>query len=364
MRRLAAVVVMLSSVAVPRAQQRAPEVDSIRKEEMKADLSFLASDSMRGRLTDTPENRIAAEWIALRFERLGLVPAGDGGSYYQPFTLLTAAMGDGNRVTFRGSSGAPPTEAKVGEDFHPLRFSPSASASGEVVFVGFGISSPERGYDDYGADVKGKIVLAIDHEPGEADPNSPFDGIVTSQVSDQLWKTLAAQAKGASGILFVTDVHNHAAQAGSTLSGNYWPARPPRIPRYMLGTWADRVRIPAVQVSPAFASLLVQDSQRALADLSKASESSAGTRPVPLGVSVDLATSVERTVIPDRNVVALLEGSDPALRDEVVIVCAHYDHDGVNGDNVMNGADDDGSGTVGVMEIAEAFALGARKGGR
>jgi Zn-dependent M28 family amino/carboxypeptidase len=98
--------------------------------------------------------------------------------------------------------------------------------------------------------------------------------------------------------------------------------------------------------------------------LSKASESAGGTAPIPLGISADLATSVTRKTVPDRNVVALLEGADPKLREELVIVCAHFDHDGVAGDNVMNGADDDGSGTVGVMEIAEAFALAAKNGQR
>jgi Zn-dependent M28 family amino/carboxypeptidase len=86
--------------------------------------------------------------------------------------------------------------------------------------------------------------------------------------------------------------------------------------------------------------------------------------PVALGASLDVNVSVTRTVVADRSVVALLEGSDPTLRDELVIVCAHYDHDGVNGDSVLNGADDNGSGTVGLMEIAEAFAMAAGEGQR
>jgi hypothetical protein len=352
---------------------------------MKADLFFLASDSMRGRLTDTPENRLAAEWIAARFERLGLKPVGDDGSYYQQFSLVAATAGSGSISVRAGSGSGSTAQPKLGQDFYPLRFSATGEASGELVFVGFGISSPERGYDDYRSDVKGKIVLAIDHEPGETDPNSPFDGIVTSQVSDQLWKTLAAQAKGAAGIVFVRDVHNHQ-EAGTggrgpgtggggsggpgtqdgfaRVAANYWPAQPPRIPRYMLGSWVERVRIPAAQISPAFAEALLDGSGRTLIGLSKASESAKGSTPVPLGASMDLTASVDRKVIADRNVVAMLEGSDPRLGGEVVIVCAHYDHDGVNGDNVLNGADDDGSGTVGVMEIAEAFALAARNGQR
>ena len=79
---------------------------------------------------------------------------------------------------------------------------------------------------------------------------------------------------------------------------------------------------------------------------------------------MQITTSVDRKIIPDRNVVGLIEGADAKLKEEIVIACAHYDHDGVNGTNVLNGADDDGSGTVGVMEIAEAYALAAQKGQR
>jgi hypothetical protein len=387
MRRPAIAAALLAATTL-NAQQRAPEMDSIRKAELKADLFFLSSDRMRGRLTDTPENAIAAEWIAARFERLGLTPAGDGNSYYQQYSLITATSGDGNAITIGSGPGG--IAFRSGEDFYPLRFSTTSRASGDVVFAGFGISSPERGYDDYRGGVRGKIVLAIDHEPGESDPNSPFDGIVTSQVSDQLWKTLAAQERGAVGMLFVSDVHNHPGTGGrgsgvgqgpvangrgrgqapgagtdfARTASNYWPMQPPRIPRYMLATWVDRVKIPAVQVSPSLAEVLLERSQRTLADLAKASETTTGATPVPLGIAIDVNTEINRRVVPDRNVVALLEGSDPTLRDELVVVCAHYDHDGVNGDNVLNGADDDGSGTVGVLEIAEAFAAAAQKGVR
>ncbi len=355
----------LLCVSTLAAQQPAPGIESIRKEEMKADLFFLASDGMRGRLTDTPENRLAAEWIAARFERLGLKPAGDAGTFYQSFSLVTAARGEGNAVAVRGSSPTTNGSLPAPDEFHPLRFSATAKASGEVVFVGFGISSAERGYDDYRGDVTGKIVLALDHEPGEADPASPFDGIVTSQVSDQLWKTLAAQERGAAAILFVRDVHNHPGPFDfARASATYWPSQQPRIPRYMLGAWAERVRIPAVQISPALADRLLGPGGRSLAELAKASETLKGFAPLPLGAVADVSTSISRTTVPDRNVLALLEGSEPELRDELVIVCSHYDHDGVNAGNVLNGADDNGSGTVGLLEIAEAFATAAAKGNR
>ena len=345
------------------AQQRAPEIESITQRDMKADLTFLASDAMGGRLTNTPQNAAAAEWLASRFARLGLKPIGDGGTYFQKYTLATVTLGEGNTSSV----------GVMGTDWYPVRFSPSAAAKGEPVFVGFGISSPLHGFDDYGDPkaagiVKGRIVIALDHEPGERDENSVLDGVVTAQAADQLQKALAAQARGAAGILFVTDIHNHEtppAVAGA--SAITWPTQQPRIPRYLLGSWVEQVKIPAAQVSRTVIEKLMADAKVSgtFMDLAKASETATGSRPVPFtGVHVELTTAVNRTFINDRNVVALLEGSDPKLKDEVVIVCAHYDHDGTNGENVLNGADDDGSGTVGVIEIAEAYALAAQKGQR
>ena len=349
----------LLAVSVGLAQERAPAIESIRQTDMKADLTFLASDGMAGRLTDTPQNALAAEWIASRFERLGLKPIGDA-TYFQHYNLMTASLGAGNQSSL----------GEVGADWYPTRFSASATAEGELAFVGYGISSPERNYDDYRGDLKGKIVIALDHEPGEADPDSIFDGVVTSQASNQMMKTMAAQAAGAAAILFVSDVHNHQQQTGSPqqLRG-FWgaPQRPARFPSYMLGAWLEKITIPAAQVSPSAVDTLLAAAKagRTLLELAKGSDTPGGSTTVPLlRVNVKITTSVDRKIIPDRNVVALMEGSDPKLRDEVVIVCAHYDHDGVNGENVLNGADDDGSGTIGVIEIAEAYALAAERGRR
>jgi hypothetical protein len=361
-------VVFLAAAVALTAQKRAPEVESIRQADMKADLTFLASDAMAGRLTDTPQNALAAEWIASRFERLALKPVGDDAGYYQKYDLVVASLGPENTMTVGGT--VKHAGPKLGVDFSPQRFSASGTAKGEVVFVGYGITSPERGYDDYGGpatgSVKGRIAIAIDHEPGENDPASIFDGVVTSQASSALNKALAAQAKGAVAILFVSDVHNHQQQGdGTRLAGNFWPEQEPRIRPFQLGSWVENVRIPAAQISPALAGALLAGTGRSLADLATASDKANGSSPVvSTGADLEITTSVVRKVIPDRNVIGLIEGSDPKLKDEIVVVCAHYDHDGVNGGNVMNGADDDGSGTVGVMEIAEAYALAAQKGMR
>lgn len=347
------------------AQQAAPQIDSIRQADMRADLFFLGGDAMRGRLTDTVENRLAAEFIASRFERMGLTPIGPSGSWYQPYDLITATLGDANSLDV--IKGAERQAAKDGVDFYPQRFSATGRAEGGLAFVGYGISWPEINHNDYRGDVKGKIVIAIDHEPGEADPASAFDGVVTAEASSALKKALAAQDAGAAGILFVSDVHNHPTGAINVENASRaaWPAKPPRIERYMLGSWVERLRIPAAQISPAFAATLLAGTNRTLVDIAKGADVPGGAPPLVLpDVQLSMATAVNRRVIADRNVVGFLEGADPKLKDEIVIVCAHYDHDGADGTRILNGADDDGSGTIGVIEIAEAYALAAKAGRR
>ncbi|HMF94494.1 MAG TPA: hypothetical protein VKE96_09380 [Vicinamibacterales bacterium] len=142
------------------AQQRAPQNESIRQEDLRADLFFVAADSMRGRLTDTEENRATADFIRSRFERLGLKPAAPNNSYFQTYNLMTATLGADPAANVL-EIGAADGERRLhaGQEFYPHRFSASGVASAPVVFVGFGISAPPLGYDDYrGELVKGKIV--------------------------------------------------------------------------------------------------------------------------------------------------------------------------------------------------------------
>ena len=352
------------ATAVLAAQQRAPMHESIRQDELRADLYYLAGDAMRGRLTDTVENLATADYIRSRFERAGLKPAAPGGSYFQNYTLMTATLGDGNLLEV-GEPGGGMRRLTFGQEFYPQRFSASGTVRGDVVFAGYGITAPRWNYDDYAGDVKGKIVLVLDHEPGERDPKSPFEGVVTSEPSTAWRKALAAQEKGAIGILFVADVHNHPGPVNfDQVARAVWPAEVPRVKTYTLSTWADRIHIPAAQISPALAASLVVGSGKTLADLAAAAETVRGTAAVPLGATVAITTAVVRHTVPDRNVVALIAGSDPTLKDEWVIVSAHFDHDGASGTQIFNGADDNGSGTVALLEIADAYALAAQQGRR
>ena len=235
------------------------------------------------------------------------------------------------------------------------------------MFAGYGISAPDLDHDDYRAAdlVKGSIVLVVDHEPGERDPNSPFDGVVTSDAGGALRKAQAAQAKGAVGILYVADVHNHPGAAPGT--GRELLAAAAVASRDVLAGGVDGKHQDSRGADfPGNCGPARQGYRpHARRSLEVGGHStrrhgcpSAGRRSPHLDgrqsrSPFPIATSSPRSTAPI-----------PALKDEWVIVSAHFDHDGANGTAIMNGADDDGSGTVGLLEIAEAYALAAKAGQR
>ena len=345
--------------------QTAPASDSIRQEELEADLHFLASDHLRGRLTGTPEAAIAARYIESRFRRLPLKPLGPDGAFLHPFTLYWAGLGETNRLRLRLGH-ALEREAKLLDEFSPSLFTANARASANVVFAGYGIEAPELGWNDLaGGALAGNIVLVLDGEPHPDDPKSIFDGLVTSVHADSLRKIRNAQRHGASGIVFVDPSHDE--KGVNRFPGqarSQWPETPPRIKRYALVSQASDVRVPAASISPAFAQSLL--GERKLADLVSEARRSGGIRPflLPAGVELELETSLQRHYLDDHNVVAAIEGADPKLKEEAVILSAHYDHNGADSSGVLNGADDNASGVVGLLEIAEAYALAARAGQR
>jgi hypothetical protein len=353
-------------VALLQGQERAPFVDSIHKETVRPEIYFLASDAMQGRLTDTPTNFIAEEYIKSRFEAIGLAPAGSSRTYYQNFNLMVASLGNRNALEV-AVPGQATLRLQPGQDYYPHSYSASAQVRGPVVYAGFGITAPDLDYDDFrGADVQGKVALVINDEPGERDPNSPFDGLVRFEGSSPLRKALFAQARGAIGILFTRDLHNHPEPANfEGEARRYWPERPPRIPRYTLATWADKVRIPAAEISSTLAAILVQGTGKSLEEISRSAETRNGITPLPLpGVEVALTTSVERHNVPERNVVGVVEGSDPKVREESIIICGHHDHNGADGDQIFVGADDNITGVVGAIAIAEAYMKAVQAGHR
>ena len=147
---------------------QAPAFDSIREIDLRTTVAVLTSDDMQGRRTDTAGNRQASAFITNQFTRLGLTPAADG-NYLMPFDLIipTLQAPERNTLLLQDETNVSSGRLLLGTDYFPQRFSPSASAEGTVVFAGFGIAATAIDHDDYAdADVTGKVVLLLTHEPG------------------------------------------------------------------------------------------------------------------------------------------------------------------------------------------------------
>ena len=209
-------------------------------------------------------------------------------------------------------------------------------------------------------------MLVLEREPGVDDPASAFDGVVTAEASRPWRKALVAQQRGAVGVLFVRDIHNRPdGRDYREVLGGSWPTERRRVERFTLRHWTEQIGIPAVQISAELAAGLVAGTGSSLEELASAAEAPGGHGVLPLpGVAVSVSTAVERHVTPARNVLAMMRGSDSEVADEVVIIGAHHDHNGADEEGAYNGADDDGSGIVGLLEVAEAYVVAAGEGRR
>ncbi len=343
----------------------APANSSILSADLEADVRFLAGDGMRGRLTNTPGNQQAAEFIASRFARLGLSGTGQAGTHFQTFDLTTTQLGDINALEMGGE---PNAELTLGSAFYPDPTSVSGTAAGEVVFAGFGITEEPIGHDDYrSADLEGKVALILNHEPEEFDPDSVFEGEVPSEASRTVRKVLAAQHGGATAVLIAPDLHNHVGRTGlSRPMRNVWPGdRPGQRPRYQLASWVNAVRIPVMHISGDLATLIVERAGYSLHALGSLAERPGGIEAFAIpGPPVTMTASVTRRTVTTRNVLGLIHGSDPQRREEWILLTAHFDHEGADGSRIFNGADDNASGVAGLIEIAEAYQLAEQEGFR
>jgi len=330
---------------------------SITARELYHHVAVLADDSMRGRNTPSPELEKAAAYISSQFSHDGLQPAPGLNSFYQLFPVVRTRLSSPNAVTFE----LPDTvlHCRIKQDFVPLQLSASGTVRAPVVFVGYGISAPEFNYDDYaGIDVHGKIVLMFTHEPRERDSTDVFLGPKATEHSKNLIKMLTALDHGAVGMILVTDPLNHIARRPP----NVWPS----LMRRKLPGMKTPLRLVeeksealiGVHVSKRVGERLLESAGANLAALQREIDSTLVPHSFPLPVTAELQVTVEGDTELVKNVVAYLPGSDPKQKDQVVIVGAHYDHIGAANDTVIyNGADDNASGTSGVLEIAQAFAL-------
>jgi hypothetical protein len=321
---------------------------------LKANLTFLTSEPLAGRLSLERGSDVAARWIVSEFSKAGL--RGPAPGYLQPVPLIEYVVDrDQTGVTIRTPHGEHLYRAPQAS----VAFPKAGTVSGSIVFAGFGITAPELGYDDYaGIDVKNKIVLIFDHEPQENDAKSIFSGKGSTRYAGSFVKVRTAQEHGAVAVLLMPEpvrAHLSAEERRNKMAAT--SRRIGRIPSQALEE--SELHIPLVSLSEAVGLELLSSAKQKGADLQTAIDRD--LKPVSMDLpessaSIQIALTSSRKAV-GYNVVGLLEGSDPKLKEETIVISAHYDHDGQTGDgSYYPGADDNGSGTVGVVALAQAFA--------
>ncbi len=340
-------VVVLFAVAVCCIAIQAIEAPSFDADRYLAHIKFLASPEMKGRASGSPELEKAAKYIADKFHADGLKPL--GGSYLQPFEIATSSkLGKNNQ--FESVRAGEIETLQVEKEFVPYDFSSSGKTSGQVVFAGYGITAPEYNYDDYaGIDVHGKFVVVLEHEPQEFDDKSAFDGKVYTVHSEPYSKAANARIHGARGVILIFDRVNHIGHQGDGRDD---------LERFSKDGGPPDAGLPFVQVKESTVLPWIRDAGQDLIATEQAIDTDLKPRSFALpGVEVRESIDVERVVKTVHNVVGYLAGESP----EYIILGAHYDHLGLGGQfsmapamtgTVHPGADDNASGTAGVLELA------------
>ncbi len=332
-----------------------PQEETITAEALLKQVQVLASPSMTGRGVGTPGIERAANHIAREFQHAGLKPAGTQG-YRQTFDVITGVrMGRRTRMRVIGAApdrdGSKPLSQEL---FTPFGFSDDGAVEGEVIFAGYGITAPELNYDDYaGIDVNGKIVLVMTHEPREKDEQSPFRDPNAYRYTEVRYKAINAREHGARAIIIVEDPLGHLGEPEELFAI-----------RGVAG--GSRVGIVAINAKRNVAEDLLTSTGKTLFQLQQDIDRTLTTQPflIPgtrVAVRVELIEERGTTA----NVLGVLPGYDPVLRETAVVVGAHYDHLGLGGEyslapsrfgEIHPGADDNASGTAGLILLAKAFA--------
>jgi aminopeptidase YwaD len=340
------------------------EADAAR---LQQHVSYLSSDALQGRRTGTSGANDAAHYIAGEFARLGLRPATQraGGprrlsaavsQYLQPFQYVAGVqLGRTNTLSINSASAT--STIQIGTGWMPLGFAANQKIDrAEYVFVGYGITATELNHDDYSTGVKNKIVVALSGTPDGENPHGQF-----ARYEDPRWKAIAARNAGAAALLIVAkDDHfkddrlsslrydSSAADAGFPVAG--------------ISRQAALRLFPSITSADELLTLI----NRASADVSLTSSLVRLSAAVGLSdpaSTVSLTTDVMRQEVPAYNVIGILEGADIALKEETIVVGAHYDHLGLGGEgslapregDIHHGADDNASGVAGVLELARMF---------
>ena len=379
-----------------------PGFESITARDSLALLTYISSDLMEGRETATRGIQLAADYAASLFKLWRVQAAGDlpvvprsmsamlGGTppappvkgYFQEFVMkdLTDVQ---SRLTLelRKDGTVKSRVFESGIDFQSMS-STAETLSAPVVFAGYGIAEKTAGWDELkGLDVKGKIVLILSEAPGKNDPKSPFqakelkekyfppEAPFAYRMMGGFNKAREIAKLGAVAVLQVQasgrDADLYKAMAGPRPVDDARPIINEPRRRLLIPGAGDRMpweSSPVITITREMADAILENSGTKIDDLQKKIEATYKPASTPLpGTIVTLSTTAKTALVRCRNVIGYIEGSDPVLKNEVVVVGAHYDHLGKRGDYVFNGADDNGSGSVGVMNLARAFAMNPEK---
>lgn len=308
--------------------------------ELREHIKYLSSDELLGRLTGSPGDSLAATYIKDKLKSYGLVPlSGDGFQRYKVTRKILP--GKSNSLTINGIN-------YVSEkDFMPLAFSSNSDFSAEVVFAGYGfnINADSLKWNDYqGIDVKGKWVMILRGDPDAENNRSPY-----IQFSSDRDKALMAKDKGAAGVLLV--------------SGPVFDSQDAFEPLNAEGYSVD---MPAFRIKRELADAILSKNQSTVASLEKKLNETRSPGSFSTGIVASGNAEIVKVLANTRNVEMLLPGEDPALKDQYIILGAHFDHLGMGGPGsgsravdtigIHHGADDNASGVAMMLELAKEFA--------
>ena len=372
-RVLAATLIAPFALAPICGQTATPDWDSLGAA-WWAHVQYLASDDLQGRLPGTPGFELATQYVVKQFTAIGLKPAGTDG-YLQQFDLSSTKL-DNDRSVVELKSADKTTALKLGTEIGlgthvTLSGTQAVVQDAPVVFIGYGLRLPTRHMDDYaGIDLHGKVVAFYNSAPGRLQgPQRAY-----ARVAGQRWKYL--KAAGALGMITISPPRT-TAPAAPPAEGAGTPARAQRAPGAAAPPARPSMAIadPALDtlaglelnatVTEAHAEELFTASGHTFAELKPLIEAGKPLPAFPLNETIHAVTAViHGAPVPTHNVVGELEGSDPKLKKEFIVISAHLDHLGVgravNGDNIYNGAMDNASGVASVIETAKLLAAGPR----
>jgi aminopeptidase YwaD len=339
-----AILIFLFSANFIFAQNSIDKVRSseITKDEIYEHIKYLASDKLEGRYPGATGGILAMDYISKEFNTYDLAPFGDS-SYIQPVEMITdLQLGKGN--TFELIKDGKPESIELEDEWIPLSYSSNGKMSGELVFVGYGISAPDLNYDDYkGIDVTGKIVVIITNSPGAATNNNFY------QYESIFKKISKARDYKAAGVIVISDFNTEEI-----------------LPKLVYSLASNSSGIPVVKLKRKYVEDIFLDLNKDLVKIQSSINKNLKPESFPLkGWSAKANISLEQKKTKTGNVIGYIEGKDSVLKNEVVVIGAHYDHIGWGGENslyegqdkkIHYGADDNASGTTGVLEIAQKLS--------